>query len=150
MLHEAPAATVLPQVFDSAKSLALVPPIVMSAIESAERPVFVRTATCGGAPQEGDPLLQPSNVISAGTRLTLPLVSVTLAFTELVGSVTEAAVRTTVRLAGSAAGALYVAGRPLAVLLGLTEPHAGEHGAPFWVSAQVTPLFALSLPTVAV
>jgi hypothetical protein len=78
------------------------------------------------------------------------LVSVTLAAAELVGSVAEAAVRVTVRLTGSAAGALYVAGPPLAVLPGLTVPHAGEHGAPFWLSAQVTPLFALSLPTVAV
>src|SRR6516225_9139630 len=120
----------------------------MPVIESAERPVFVSTATCGGTGQRW--ILQPSNVISTGTRLTLPFVSVTLAFTETLASVTEAAVRTTVRLAGSAAGALYVAGLPLAVLLGLIEPHAGEHGAPFCVSAQVTPLFAVSLATVAV
>jgi hypothetical protein len=94
--------------------------------------------------------LQPPNVISTGTRLTLPLVSVTLAAAELVGAVAEAAVRVTVRLAGSAGGALYVAGLPLAVPAGLTMPHAGAHGAPFWVSAQVTPLFAISNPTVAV
>src|SRR3974390_2004703 len=104
MLHEAPAATVLPQVFDSAKSVALVPAIVTPLIESAEGLVFVRTATCGGT--EHCERWQPSNVISAGTRLAVPLVSVTLAATELVGSVAEAAVRTTDRLAGGTAGAL--------------------------------------------
>src|SRR6516164_1691147 len=115
MLHKAPAATVLPQVFDSAKSPALAPPIVRPLIESAEGPIFVRTATCDGTGQPCFPL-QPLNVISTGTRLTLPLVSVTVAAAELVGSVAEAAVSVTVPLAGSAAGALYVAGLPLAVL----------------------------------
>jgi hypothetical protein len=142
MLHEAPVATVLAQVFDSVKSAALVPPIVMPLIESAEGPVFVRSATCDATGQLR--FLQPLNVIATGTRFTVPLVSVTLAAAELAGWVAEAAVRTTARLAGSAAGALYLAGLPLAVLPGLTVPHAGEHGAPFWVSAQVTPLFAMS------
>src|SRR6516164_909390 len=129
MVHEAPAATVLPQVFDSAKSPALAPPIVRPLIESAEGAIFVRTATCDGT---GKPcfFLQPLNVILKRTRLTLPLVSVTLAAAELVGSVAETAVSVTVRLAGSAAGALYVVGLPLAVLVGLTVPQAGEHGAP--------------------
>src|SRR5215472_8527798 len=103
MLHEAPAMTVWPQVFDSAKSPASVPPIVMPVIESVEGPVFVRTAACEGTGQPCFPL-QPLNVISTGTRLTLPLVSVTMAAAELAGSVAEAAVRVTVRLAGSAAG----------------------------------------------
>ena len=67
-----------------------------------------------------------------------------LAVTELAGSVTEAAVRTTVGLAGSEAGGLYVVEPPLAVLAGLTVPHAGEQIAPFWDNAHVTPLFATS------
>ena len=41
-------------------------------------------------------------------------------------------------------------GDPLALLLELRVPQLGEHGVPFTVTVQVTPLFVPSLLTVAV
>jgi len=76
--------------------------------------------------------------------------SVRVAELDLDGSVTDVAVRVTAAFAGSDAGAEKVAGWPLGVFDGETVPQAGEHGFPFWVKAQPTPLLVLSLFTVAV
>ncbi len=86
----------------------------------------------------------------AGTSFTVPTVSVIVAARDLVVSATEVALIVTAGFAGSAAGAVYVEGAPLAVAAGATVPHPGEHEVPPWVSAQVTPLFAGSFRTVAV
>jgi uncharacterized cupredoxin-like copper-binding protein len=64
-------------------------------------------------------------------------VIVTLA--DLVGSATEIAFTVTVLFAGTALGGVYVEGAPLAVVAGLTAPHAGEQAVPFWVRLQLTP-----------
>jgi hypothetical protein len=53
-------------------------------------------------------------------------------------------------LALMAAGAVYVAAAPLAVLVGAMVPQPGEQEVPFWVSVQLTPLLLESLLTVAV
>jgi hypothetical protein len=74
---------------------------------------------------------------------------VAVAVAALLKSDTEVAVIVTVALAGTAAGAVYVAGAPLAVDA-VIVPHPGEHAVPPWLRAQVTPLFPASFPTVAV
>ena len=58
-------------------------------------------------------------------------VIVTVADADFVVSATEVAVTVTVGLAGSDVGAVYVAGAPLAVLVGEIVPHAGVQAAPF-------------------
>jgi hypothetical protein len=78
------------------------------------------------------------------------LTTVIAAEAALVGSVTEVAVSVTVAFAGIAGGAVYAVGVPLAVLAGEIVPQPGEHEAPFWVRAQVTPPLSVSLPTVGV
>src|SRR5262245_41470008 len=62
----------------------------------------------------------------------------------------KVAVTVTRGRAGTDAGAVYVAGSPLAVVPGEIVPQAGEQGTPFCMMLQVTPLFVASLATVAV
>ena len=69
---------------------------------------------------------------------------VMVAEADFVGSVTEVAVTVTVLGVGIAVGAVYVVGAPLAVPVGLKEPH----GEVPQVTVQLTPL--LSLVTTAV
>lgn len=66
-----------------------------------------------------------------------------------VESDTDAAAIVTAGLAGTVAGAVKVAGAPLAVNA-VIVPHPGEQAFPPWVRVQVTPLFPVSLVTVAV
>jgi hypothetical protein len=63
---------------------------------------------------------------------------------DLVMSATEVAVTVTVAFAGTVDGGVYVVGASLAVLVGATVPHAGEHAEPPCVRVQVTPLLAES------
>jgi hypothetical protein len=71
---------------------------------------------------------------------------VMVAEADFVGSVTEVAVTVTVLGVGIAVGAVYVVGAPLAVPVGLKEPH----GEVPQVTVQLTPPFLLSLVTTAV
>jgi hypothetical protein len=87
--------------------------------------------------------------MSAGTSFTLPAVIVTLEESDIDGSVTDVAMTSTGGVAGSEAGAVYVVGAPLAVVNGETFPHSAAHAGPSCQSVQVTPLLAVSLPTVA-
>ena len=63
----------------------------------------------------------------------------------MVGSASEVAVRLTLALAGTEAGAEKVVGMALVVFAGATVPQPGEHGLPFCVRVQDTPLFVVSL-----
>ena len=54
-------------------------------------------------------------------------------------SVTEVAVRVTTTFTGIVLDGVKVVGAPAAVVVGATEPQAGEHGAPACMSDQVTP-----------
>jgi len=58
---------------------------------------------------------------------------------DLVASATEVALSFTATFAGTVGGGVYVVDAPLAVLVGATVPHAGEHGAPPWERDQTTP-----------
>jgi len=69
---------------------------------------------------------------------------------DLVLSATDVAVTLNCIFAPTAAGAVYTAEAPLAVLPGAIEPQPGEHPVPFCVSVQFTPLLLASLLTVAV
>lgn len=73
-------------------------------------------------------------------------VTVTVIEAVLLVSPTEVAVTVTARFAETEAGAAKVVGVPLAVLAGLTEPHADTAQ----LTAQVTPWLAGSMATVAV
>ena len=72
------------------------------------------------------------------------------ALADLVWSASEVAVRLTLALAGTEAGAEKVVGMPLAVFAGATVPQPGEHGLPFCVKVHATPLFVVSLLRLAV
>jgi hypothetical protein len=88
----------------------------------------------------------------AGIIFTVPLVTVTAASADLAVSVTEVAVTVTVAGVGTAAGAVYVVGAPLNVLVGEIVPHVGAHaegGVPC-VVLQLTPAFAGSFRTIGV
>jgi hypothetical protein len=113
----------------------------MLLIVSAEAPVFVRTAgrVCR--------ILLSARL--AGTSFTLPVVRVTLAEADFVGSVTEVAITCTSAVAGTEPGAVYVVAASLAVLEGRTLPHSPEHDTSSRESVQLTPLLAVSFPTVA-
>ena len=69
----------------------------------------------------------------------MPLVSVMAALADLVVSATEVAFSVTAALAGTALGAVYVVKAPLAVVAGLTVPHAGEQAVEFCVKLQLKP-----------
>jgi len=76
--------------------------------------------------------------------------TVIVAEPDLVGSATDVAVRVTVLGVGTAAGAVYVVGAPLAVLVGAIVPHPGEQAIPPCVRVQVTPLLLASFRTVGI
>ena len=86
--------------------------------------------------------------IDAGApdRVTEIAVMVIVAEADLVGSVTEVAVTITVPPAGAAAGAVYMVGDPLAVVVTLNVPQAPALPQ---VTAHVTPRLAESLLTTA-
>jgi len=69
---------------------------------------------------------------------------------DLVGSSTEVATTLTTGSTGEVAGAVYVAGAPLAVFVGLMVPQTGEQVTPFCCRLQVTPWLVPSFVTVAV
>jgi hypothetical protein len=69
--------------------------------------------------------------------------------TLFVESLVDLAVMVTVLPAGTAAGAVYVVERPLAVWAGLNEPQLVVPGAGVQLTAQSTPRFAGSLVTLA-
>jgi hypothetical protein len=75
-------------------------------------------------------------------------VSVIVDVADCVTSVTDVAVMVTVFGLGVVAGAVYVIGAPLALDVAERDPHV-DPLQPLPVSAQVTPLFALSFATVA-
>jgi len=75
----------------------------------------------------------------AGMSFTVPFVSVMVPLDDFVVSVAAIALRVTVPLAGTVAGAVYVVGAPLAVAAGLTVPHVGEQAVPLCVRVQVMP-----------
>ena len=82
--------------------------------------------------------------------MTVPAARVMVAVACLVPSVTDVAVMVTLALVGTVAGAAYTVAEPLAVVAGLTMPHAAEHRAVPCVSVQVTPWLLESFVTVAV
>ncbi len=86
----------------------------------------------------------------AGMSLTVPGVRVMVAVPSLDVSVTDVAVMVTLGFAGTVAGAEYIVGVPLAVLVGATVPHAGEHGVVPCVRVQLTPWLLVSLLTMGV
>jgi hypothetical protein len=90
---------------------------------SAELPVLVSTTFLEIFPPA---LIAPKSMLS-GTNCTVPAVRVSVAVADLVGSVTEVAVKTTTLFEGTAAGAVYVVGVVLRVLAAERVPHAGEH-----------------------
>ena len=74
----------------------------------------------------------------AGMILTIPFVSVTATVEVLLVSATDVAVRLTLALIGTVAGAAYDAVVPW----GVSVPQAGEHGVEGglpWLKLQVTP-----------
>ena len=75
---------------------------------------------------------------------------VTVAAADSVGAVTDVAITVTVGFAGTVAGAVNVAGLPLAVVVGAMVPQPGEQAVPPCVNVQVTPLLLGSFATVAV
>jgi hypothetical protein len=83
------------------------------------------------------------------TEIATPLM-VAVAVAEMAASATEVATMVTLALAGTPAGAVYVAALPLAVVAGAIVPQLGEQFAPPCVSVQLTPLLLASLLTVAV
>lgn len=87
--------------------------------------------------------------VAGDTETVTPWTIVIVAEADLVVSATEVAVTVTVAFGGAAAGAVYVVGEPLAVLVGAIAPHTGEHAAPPCVSVQVTPVLFVPV-TVAV
>jgi hypothetical protein len=64
-------------------------------------------------------------------------------------SSTDVAVTCGAGMTGLVVGAVYVLATPLAVLVGLKVPQAGEHTAPYCKRLQVTPRFAPSFVTMA-
>jgi len=58
---------------------------------------------------------------------------------DLAVSAIEVALSVTATFGGTPVGGVYVMDEPLAVLMGETEPHAGEQGAPPCVRDQLTP-----------
>jgi hypothetical protein len=76
-------------------------------------------------------------MVMAGTMVTVVLAL-------FVGSAVEVAMMVTVFPAGTEAGAVYVVVPPLAVCVGLNDPHD-----PLQLTVQSTPLFCESLATVA-
>ena len=79
----------------------------------------------------------------------LAAVTVMVAEADFVPSATEVAFKVTVAGVGTLPGAVYVTAEPEALVVGETVPHAVPL-QPVPVTVQVTPLFAESLPTVAV
>ena len=78
------------------------------------------------------------------------MVSVNLPLADFVVSSTDVAFTVTKGKAAAVAGAVYVAGAPLAVLVGAILPQLGEQTTPFCVKVQLAPLFVASFIVVAV
>jgi nitrous oxidase accessory protein NosD len=70
---------------------------------------------------------------------TVPFVSVMAALVDFVVSATEVAFSVTAAFDGTVLGGVYAVGAPLAVVAGLTVPHAGEQAVPFCVKVQLNP-----------
>jgi len=133
-LQETPAATLGPQVSVSEKGP---PEKVMLVMLRAVFPVLVSV----GVIDLASPVFTVPKSKLAGTISTVPFVTVIVALADFVVSVTEVAVTVTIAGVGTAAGAVYVVGAPLAVLAGLNVPHV-EHGVPLCETVQLTPAFA--------
>jgi hypothetical protein len=73
------------------------------------------------------------------TRRPLAVVRICVLLPDFVESSTEVATTLTTGNIGEVPGAVYVAGFPLAVSVGITVPQAGEQGTPFCCTLQVTP-----------
>ena len=131
IVHEPAGATLVPQVFVCEKCALAEMLLILSVVA----PVLV-SVTCFGA--QGRLVLQLKLRLS-GTSFTVPLARVIVALFDFVLSVTEAALMLTLVLAGNVEGPVNVAAAPLAVVVGLTVPQAGEHTVPFWVSVQLNP-----------
>ena len=149
MVQVACDATLAAQGFagEREKSPAFVPAIAIPWMPSVEVPVLVRTVVCTGLVF---PIATPPKFRLKGTSFALPVVTVTVEVVDFVLSDTEVTVIVTTGFAGSAAGAVYVVGAPLAVVEGVIVPHPGEHEPAPCVSVHVTPLLAGSFITVAV
>jgi hypothetical protein len=148
--QETPTATLEPQPFVVREnSPGLVPVKVVPVMFKAEVPVLVSVVVEALV----NPFFTKPKFKLAGTIFTVPLVTVTAAPADLVVSVTEVAVTVTVAGVGTAAGAVYVVGAPLNVLLGEIVPHVGgahaEGGVPC-VVVQLTPALAGSFRTIEV
>jgi len=117
----------------------------MLAIARTDLPVFVNVIWL----ELTVPIKTRPKLSFAGTSFTVPFVRVIAAAPVVLGSATEAATIETAGLDGTVDGAAYVVASPLAVFVGATVPHEGEHGALFKVGAQLTPVFAPSFLTVA-
>lgn len=85
-----------------------------------------------------------------GVTATVIPKTVAVAELALVVSAADVAVTVTVAREGTVAGALYVAGAPLAVVAGVIVPQPGEQAVPPCVRVHVTPRLRASLVTVAV
>lgn len=126
IVHDAPAAMLVPQLFVCVKLLAFVPEMEMFVKLSADPAVFVTVATFGlpACPSRTLPMLS-----ALGTSLTVPLDIVIEAPADFVESDTEVAVNVAVGEAGTVAGAVTVVDAPLAVVVGASVPQPGEHTA---------------------
>ncbi len=147
ILHVAVGATLEPQGADGVrrKSRELAPAMATELIVSAELPVLVKTTVCAGLVV---PLTQLPKFRAAGTSFTVPEETMTVTAADLLGSVTELAVRV-IAPAGTPLGAVYVVAIPLAVVLGEILPQAAEHAVLPSVKTHLTPWFIGSFPTVA-
>jgi hypothetical protein len=148
--QEAPAATLTPQVLPVRENtLGFAPVTVMLVMLKSEFPVLV---TVEVKDLVRDVFTLPK-LKSAGTTLTVPVLSVTLALADFVGSVTEVAVTATSAGVGAAAGAVYLVDTPFNVLLTERVPHVeaghAEGGVPC-VRVQVTPALTGSFSNVGV
>jgi len=126
-------------------------PVVVDPPESPFTCQVTAVVACPLIVAENCVVVKTSTVAALGMTATGPAawaVSVTVAEADFAVFSTDVAVTVTVPLAGIVAGAMYVAGAPLAVLAGAIVPHPGEHAAPPCVRVQVAP-FILSV-TVAV
>jgi hypothetical protein len=130
--------------------VAPVPIIEMLLMVRVAAPVSVSAIDCDGGGQKLRGFNLQAKFRLAGTIFTVLLVTVIAAVAVLLVSAAAVALRVTAALAGSAAGAVKVVGAPLAVLAGLTVPHAGEQFVPFCVSVQLTPPLVGSKLTLAV
>jgi hypothetical protein len=128
-----------PPVILPVPSVAKLPPVSTAPYRLKPRS---RNAYC---PVSSDSLPEPA----LQAKPPVEVVSVTVALADSAESSTDAAVTVTAGKTVALAGAVKVAGAPLAVD-DVMLPQPGEQGAPFCVKVQLTPLLVPSLATVAV